>query len=193
MSQPVTAAAAALPVEENEHQRERREREAALAALVELSDSFADLNREDSIWRSPDGWLVKVKLLRDVRGEREASAPGLFHVSGAIVGSDGKALKRDDDSPAVWTGRMTWSHEGHNPLMRPDKGRDLVRRQCALLTIQLEVARQLVDELDGFETLEGFAARKATEAAAVAAVAAGELQAEVDPAAAAYTNAVRED
>ena len=71
-----------------------------------------DENPEDRVYRigtEASGRLIKVKTWHDL----SASAHGreVYRVSGAAVGSNGKALRREDGTPAVYQqGRTVTAH-----------------------------------------------------------------------------------
>lgn len=143
--------------------QDRADEQAELASLVEVTSQIDGLAPEDAVFRHPgSGFLVKVKLLRDIAGELAISSPGLCHLSGSIVGPDGKTLRREDDTLALWKQGQTWAHRGHR-YMRPDQAADRQRRKCALMTVAAELNRQLFGELGGVATVEDYAARKVAE------------------------------
>lgn len=135
----------------------------ALRALgaANVTGEISGLEAEDQVYRTDDGYLIKVKVLWLER----ASGPGAerFQVSGAIVGRDGKALRRQDGTPAVYQLGQT-AGVGADALHDPEVGLEVARLQCVRETLAAHKHEQaLLAYRPGMTSRDAFDARKAAE------------------------------
>lgn len=158
-------------------------------ALVELVDVTADvvgLAPEDRIYRAADGSLVKVKAFDDDEVDHGFAASVIL--TGSICGADGKALKRSDDTPAVWRRGVRHNVVGDAPG-DPAGEIEAARRRCVLITLSAERQKAGVrDAADGptqgIVRRSAYKARKRAEleAAGLPVVDAVAIAADLDPA-----------
>lgn len=138
----------------------------------DITHTLADISPEDTVYRTADGWVVKVKTLYEHPGADQGGVHGnilRFHLSGSICGKDGKALRRADGSLAVWTLGQT-AHTKAENASAIDPGPDLEfqRWRCAAEAIRAEKNHALVLERaegaqPGLATVAAFKARRAAE------------------------------
>ena len=147
----------------------------APTAPQDVTDEFVDLAPEDRIYRTAEGWLIKVKVLwDDTQDDELGSVAGSFHgaerffVTGSIVGLDGKALRRADGRLAVYN--QSHRHHHHaDALQDPELGLEIARLACVEATVTAEKHHQMVSGYrPGFTSVSAQRARKAAEAAAAA-------------------------
>jgi hypothetical protein len=144
-------------------------------AALNVTDRFSDLAPEDAIYETADGYLVKVKTLWDDTSIEDdpalarASLHGAekFRVTGAIVGADGKALRRECGQHAVYNLGQTHTHHADR-LENPTAGLELARLRCVAATVRAEKHYQMLHGgyAPGIARISEQAARKAAEAAA---------------------------
>lgn len=133
---------------------------------VNVSGEFADLEAEDQVYRTEDGYLVKIKILW--LGRQSGPGAERFQVSGSIVGRDGKALRRPCGAPAVYSLGQT-AGIGADALHDPEVGLEIARLQCVRETLAAHKHEQaLLAYRPGMTSRDAFDARKAAEAQAEA-------------------------
>lgn len=145
-----------------------------IIAALNVTDRFADLAPEDAIYETADGYLVKVKTLWDDTSIEDdpalvrASVHGAerFRVTGSIVGSDGKALRRECGKHAIFDLGQSHSHHADR-LENPTAGLELARLRCVAATVRAEKHYQMLHGgyAPGIARISDQAARKAAEAA----------------------------
>lgn len=141
--------------------------------IVNVSSQFADLNPEDAIYETDEGYLVKVKTIWDdtpvepdpmlaVGSQHGAER---FLVTGSIVGADGKALRRDDGRHAVHDLKRSHVHNADR-LEDPSVGLEFARLKCVEDTVRAEKHYQMLrgGYAPALGRLTAFRARKAAEA-----------------------------
>lgn len=127
---------------------------------LNVTDKFSDLNPEDQIYRSEDGYLVKVKVLW---ADESLHGAEVFHVTGSIVGDDGKAKLRDNGKPAVhYLGRKHYLQS--DAMADPTVGLERARIECVAETIRAEKHHAILrGQGVGMVSQAAFQARKAAE------------------------------
>lgn len=132
--------------------------------VVDVTDQLADLNPEDRVYRTADGFFVKVKTLHDEAFSGHGRET--FRLSGSICGPDGKALRRPDGSPVVLDMQRMHQHLAHS-AQPVEAGLDQARGLCIAETVQAERNAQVLrGTAVGVASLQAFNARKKAEAAA---------------------------
>lgn len=144
-------------------------------AAINVTDRFTDLAPEDAIYETSDSYLVKVKTLWDDTPVEEdptlarASVHGAerFHVTGSIVGADGKAMRRECGKLAIHDKGQTHTHHA-DKFENPTAGLELARLRCVADTVRAEKHYQMLHGgyAPGIARISEQAARKAAEAAA---------------------------
>lgn len=146
-----------------------------------VSADTPDLNAEDQVYETDDGYRVKVKVLWESLSEHGAE---MFLVTGAIVGSDGKAKLRADGSPAVHQlGRRHYLYS--DAMVDPVVGLEKARLACVAETVRAEKHHQMIGgygaQAQGLASQAAFMARKAAEGAPVDIGAAGVSRRPIPP------------
>lgn len=146
-------------------------------APTNVTSRFDDLAPEDTIYETPDGYLIKVKTLWDDEvvlsdprlARRSTHGAECFRVTGAIVGADGKALRRDCGQHAVHDLKRTHTHHA-DKFEDPTIGLERARLKCVEDTVRAEKHYQMLrgGYSPGVVTISSQAERKAAEAAAAA-------------------------
>lgn len=131
-----------------------------------VTAEFSDLAPEDKVYRTAEGFTVKVKCLYESRST--GSGPLLCHLSGSLVGPDGKALRLPDGDLAVY--RLGRGHSHHFHVQEDPRTRlEWSRLQCVRETVNHHLHQNMLREYtEGLDTVDGQVARKAAEALAAA-------------------------
>lgn len=138
-----------------------------------VSQRFPDLAPEYQVYETDDGYLVKVMTLWDDAPLDDPEYPGTpsahgrerFLISGSIVGPDGKAKRRNDDTFAVHDLRRQHYHHAdreEDPAIKLEAARLL----CVADTVRAEKGyQQIAAYTEGLVSVSARRARKAAELA----------------------------
>lgn len=137
------------------------------ARAIDVTGDFVDLAPEDRVYRDASGYLVKVKVI--LSDETSRMGAEVFQVTGAIIGADGKALRREDGKLAVYDRGRT-HHQLSHAMSDPVVGLEAARLACVDDTVRAERHHQMIKAAAqsgeaGVVTARMQADRKAAEAA----------------------------
>lgn len=156
-----------LTDEEREHRSQpplRHRRRAPKAApdldVVEVTDEFEGLAPEDKVYRTAEGYLVKVKCVRGPSGHGAED----IHVTPSIVGRDGKALRREDGELCIHREGVSHTHKA-DAFHEPEIALEISRRLAVRAGVNAERHYQMLNRTAHVVTRDQLAARKAEEAA----------------------------
>ena len=107
-----------------------------------ISKQLVDLAPEDQVYRTSEGYVVKVKTLLDEQ-QSSRSTP-VFRLTGSICGNDGKALRLQDSRFAIYDLAQT-AHLNADRLGDPLAGLEDARLRCVAAPVLAEKTRQIID------------------------------------------------
>lgn len=120
-----------------------------LDLATDITDKTDGLAQEDRLFRTADGFVIKVKCVLNPPDPRTPDHVAYVTLSGSVCGADGKALKRRDGSLAVWElkrSHVFMAHGDDDPMASLQES----RLKCVLDTIRAEKARQAItDHVEG--------------------------------------------
>lgn len=131
------------------------------AIAVDVTDEFDGLAPEDTVYRTDDGFLVKVKGVW-YGGHHGAER---IHYTGAIVDRTGKALKRDDGTYCIHQEGIGHTHKSDG-VHDFGVACEISKLRCVQLTVNGERHYQALKSAaraPGLVTVEEQAARRAAE------------------------------
>lgn len=107
-----------------------------------ITGTLSDLAPEDQVYRTTEGYIVKVKTLLDE--QQSAQSTPVLKLSGSICGADGKALRLAGGAPAVFdlaqTAHLMAYAEG-DPMAEIEDA----RLRCVAATVLAEKKRLAIE------------------------------------------------
>lgn len=137
--------------------------------LQDITEQLSGLSQEDRVYRTASGFVVKVKALLDTEYGGQHGNVARVWLSGSICGEDGKALRREDDRPAVWNLLRSHHFLAHGED-DAEGSLNMARAMCAADTVRAEKTHRVLNSHTegakaGLVTLAQHQQRKAAEAA----------------------------